>query len=76
MAADEMGIACVPTAMVINELNSGEPIQINYPWTPKSLHFLARYESERSSGLVVRAAQIAGEVSQNFLHAQVTERIN
>lgn len=69
MAADAMGIASVPAAMVLDELKRGELVQINYSWTPESLHFLARYEAERSSGLVVRAAQIAGEVSHEFLRA-------
>ena len=73
MTADAMGIACVPAAMVVSELRSGELTQINYPWTPESLHFLARYEAERSSGLVVKAAQIAGEVSREFLSQHATK---
>ncbi|MGB1010961.1 MAG: LysR family transcriptional regulator [Thiolinea sp.] len=72
MAADAMGIASVPAAMVADELESGELVQINYPWTPESLHFLARYEAERSSGLVVKAAKVAGEVSAAFLCTEAT----
>ena len=64
MAADGMGVASVPEAMVVNELRAGELVKINYHWVPESLHFMARYEAERCSQMIVKAAKIAGEVSK------------
>ena len=66
MAADGMGVVTVPAVMVLNELKSGELVQINYPWTPESLHFLARYDADRAAGLVASAAEIAGNVAERF----------
>ena len=66
MTADGMGIATVPEAMIGAELASGELVKINYPWVPESLHFLARYDMERSPMLVERAAGIAADTSLAF----------
>ena len=66
MAIDGFGTATVPASMVINELKSGELHQINYDWTPKSLVFFARYDTEKSARFVERAAEIASEVSRGF----------
>lgn len=63
MTIDGYGSATVPAAMVINELQSGELNQINYPWTPRSLSFYARYDAEKSAQFVHRAALLAGEVA-------------
>jgi DNA-binding transcriptional LysR family regulator len=63
MTIDGFGTATVPAAMVINELESGELAQINYDWTPESLSFSARYDAERSAQFVLRAAEIASEIS-------------
>lgn len=68
MAADGMGVVTVPEVMVLNELASGELVKVDYDWVPKSLHFLARYDAERASGLVVRAAQVASEIAAEFQH--------
>lgn len=66
MTADGMGIATVPAAMVGGELASGELVQLNYPWVPESLHFLARFDAERTPVLVERAADIACDVAAEF----------
>ena len=66
MAADGMGVVTVPEVMVLSELKSRELVQVNYPWTPESLRFLARYDSERASRLVASAAVIAGNVAARF----------
>ncbi|PWQ99213.1 LysR family transcriptional regulator [Leucothrix pacifica] len=66
MTADGMGVVTVPEVMVQNELASGELVKINYSWTPESLHFLARFDAERSSGLVSSAATIAGNITKLF----------
>jgi len=64
MAADAMGVASVPETMVDNELRTGELVKVNYHWVPESLHFMARYEAERCSQMIVKAAEVAGEVSR------------
>ena len=66
MTMDGFGTATVPAAMVINELEAGELMQVNYHWTPKSLSFSARYDAEKSASFVVKAAEIASEVSLGF----------
>ena len=65
MATDAMGVASVPAVMVAEELKSGELVQIHYPWAPESLHFLARYDVESASRLIIKAAKIAGEVAKD-----------
>ncbi len=69
MTIDGFGTATVPAAMVIDELQAGELRQINYLWTPESLSFFARYDAEKSARFVVKAAEIAEEVSHQFLLA-------
>ena len=66
MTVDGFGTATVPAAMVVNELESGELVQINYPWTPQSLSFFSRYDADKSAHFVEKAAEIAGEVSARF----------
>lgn len=66
MAVDGYGVATVPEAMVINELQAGELSRVNYDWTPESLSFVARYDSEKSAGFVAKAADIASEVSHGY----------
>ncbi len=71
MAVDGYGVATVPEAMVIDELQSGELSRVNYGWAPESLNFIARYDAEVSAGFVAKAADIASEVSLNFAQALV-----
>jgi len=66
MTVDGFGTATVPASMVVNELQSGELMQINYPWTPQSLSFFSRYDADKSAYFVEKAAEIAGEVSARF----------
>ena len=67
MAVDGFGSATVPEVMVVDELKSGELVRVNYGWTPDSLNFFARYDVEKSSGFVGKAADIATEVSFAYL---------
>jgi len=66
MAIDGFGTAAVPAAMVTDELQMGELVQIAYAWTPRSLSFSARYDAERSARFVIRAADIAAEIANAF----------
>jgi len=67
MTSDGYGTATVPASMVIEQLRSGELVQVNYGWTPKSLSFYARYNQEKSAHFVGQAADIASEVSVEFV---------
>ncbi|MBX2882590.1 MAG: LysR family transcriptional regulator [Granulosicoccus sp.] len=66
MSADGMGVASVPSAMVSRELTNGELARVPYNWAPEDLHFFARYDAERSPHYVLKAAQLAGEISNAF----------
>lgn len=67
MTVDGYGVATVPEAMVLDELDSGELVRVDYNWAPLSLAFSARYDATRAAPFVVRAAEIASEVSQRFV---------
>jgi DNA-binding transcriptional LysR family regulator len=66
MAIEGFGVAAVPAAMVVDELNSGELVRVNYAWTPRALQFSARYDAGRAAQFVAAAADIAAEVSRDF----------
>ena len=66
MTLNGMGIATLPAAMVSNELVSGELLRIDYDWAPQSLHFLARYDAEKSPRFVAKAAELASDVASAF----------
>ena len=66
MAIDGFGVATVPQSMVKNELESTELFQLNYHWTPRNLKFFARYDAERAAPYVIKASEIAAEISENF----------
>lgn len=67
MTVDGYGVATVPEAMVLDELDSGELVRVDYNWAPLSLAFSARYDATRAAPFVARAAEIASEVSQRFV---------
>ncbi|MBX2885215.1 MAG: LysR family transcriptional regulator [Granulosicoccus sp.] len=69
MAIDGFGVATVPASMVVDELRDGELCQICYNWTPESLRFSARYDAEKSAQYVVKSAEIAAEISNDFAEA-------
>ncbi|WP_341368912.1 LysR family transcriptional regulator [Yoonia sp. BS5-3] len=64
MAADGMGIATLPAAMVRDELASAALHQISYEWAPAPLHFFARYDAEKSAARVSQAAQMAEGIAR------------
>ena len=67
MTIDGYGVVAVPEAMVLDELEDGELVRVDYAWTPRSLAFSARYDAERAPPFVARAAEIAGEVSRRYV---------
>lgn len=66
MSVDGMGIAALPAVMVQDYLISGHLQLINYPWTPDSLEFGARYDADRSPIFVAQAAEIAKQLSECY----------
>lgn len=66
MTVDGMGISAVPEAMVLDEVTSGRLVRIDYGWTPDPLHFLARYDKERTPQFVAKAASLANDVAAGF----------
>lgn len=66
MALEGLGIATLPAAMVIRELEAGELVRLDYDWVPESLQFMARYDTEKTPTFVARAASIANGVAHRF----------
>jgi DNA-binding transcriptional LysR family regulator len=67
MTVDGMGVAALPAAMVRDYISSAQLQQINYPWTPDSLEFRARYDADRSPVFVAQAALLAKELSSRYI---------
>jgi DNA-binding transcriptional LysR family regulator len=63
MAANGMGIAALPRAMVRAEIDRGELTEVPYGWLPSALEFAARFDATTSPAHVRLAADIAGEVA-------------
>jgi DNA-binding transcriptional LysR family regulator len=66
MALDGLGLACLPAAMVHQDIKDGNLIHIQYSWLPTSLEFLARFDADTAPGAVEKVAKLAGEISQNY----------
>lgn len=66
MTVDGFGTATVPEAMVLDELKLGSLKRVDYDWTPESLSFFARYDEDKASSFVAKAADIASEVSLGY----------
>ena len=66
MTFDGLGVACLPEAMVRNAIISGRLSQVNYNWTPRPLHFMARYDNDIAQQFVRESAILAGEIAGNI----------
>jgi len=66
MTGDGLGVACLPEAMVRDEIQSGSLVPLRYLWVPDELSFCARYDAEVSPSYVGQAAELAGDVSTAF----------
>lgn len=64
MAIEGLGVACMPKAMVAENISSGELVQVNYGWTPEPLKFLARYHEESAAIYVREAAALAARIAR------------
>ncbi len=76
MTIDAMGIASLPQAMVHEQLASGELCRIDYAWAPDNLHFLARYDLEKSPDFVANAARLASSVASRFVRAEDNKKLS
>ncbi len=65
MTCGGLGIACMPEAMVRDELKAGVLTRLDYPWVPEPLQFNARYDAE-SALYVTDAAGLAGVTATAF----------
>jgi DNA-binding transcriptional LysR family regulator len=61
MALDGLGIAPMSQTLVGKHLESGELVEVPYPWKPSALVFTASYAHTPASFLLRRAAELAGE---------------
>ena len=66
MTADGLGIACLPKIMVDQELKDKRLEILRYDWHPKPLKFEARFDGRVSPAFVHKAADIAGQLAQQF----------
>ena len=48
------------------QLEKGQLIRVDYPWTPEPLSFAARYDKSKSSSVVQSAAEIAHECAKKY----------
>ncbi len=65
MTCDGLGIACMPEAMVRDEIKAGVLTRLHYPWVPEPLRFSARYDAD-SPLYVADAAQLASLTAASF----------
>jgi DNA-binding transcriptional LysR family regulator len=66
MALDGIGVACLPASMVHRDIKAGNLVQLNYPWVPTALQFLARYDAQTAHSNVGRVAKLAAQIAQDF----------
>ena len=66
MTLDGMGLAALPRAMVDVHLASGDLVEIQSDWTPKSLGFEARYDAQTAPAFVAEAASLAADCARAY----------
>ena len=64
MAVEGLGVACMPEAMVIDQIEAGALVRLDYGWTPEPLRFLARYHAESAAIYVKEAAALAARIAR------------
>lgn len=74
MTVDGYGVAALLAPIVMSELQSGQLLELRYPWSPSSLDFFARYDAHRASAVIGKAADIAAQVSSDFSAAFKEQR--
>ncbi len=64
MTRDGLGVACLPEAMVRDNLANGTLDTLRYLWVPDALRFYARYDADTCPSFVGAAAELAQQVAQ------------
>ena len=67
MTVEGLGIACLPDAMVGDEIEQGNLVQLEYSWVPDNLTFQARFHAERAPHYLSEAASLAADMSANSI---------
>jgi len=70
MAADGMGVALLPRAVIQKQVEAGLLVILDVGWLPIPLRFAARYQAEKAAGHVAAAARMAAGISADFQAAQ------
>lgn len=65
MTREGLGVACLPQAMVREDVRAGRLRILRYLWTPDALSFYARYDAETAPHYVSQAAVLAGNAAQD-----------
>lgn len=63
MTVEGLGIACLPHAMVAEDIEMGRLMRLRYPWVPDDLVFMARFHAESASYFLHQAACLAREIA-------------
>ncbi len=66
MTIDGFGVSALLKPLIEKEVAAGNLHPINYAWTPERLSFFARFDAQKSSNLVQRAAEIASDIANRF----------
>lgn len=66
MAADGMGVAMLPSALVEKEVCAERLVILDVDWTPTPLRFAARFQAEKVASYIAKAAEIAADVVAEF----------
>jgi len=61
-----LGIACLPYAMVKEDVENGRLVRLKYIWVPDDLSFAARFHAESAPYHLRQAAKIAEEVASQL----------
>jgi DNA-binding transcriptional LysR family regulator len=73
MTIDFIGVSALLLPVVEADIATGQLCRINYDWAPSNLEFFARYDAYKSSHVVEFAANMAGEVSNQFAAKYIDE---
>lgn len=65
MAVSQLGIACLPDALVEDFIETGLLKRVHLDWVPDPLHFAARFHDEDCPLYVREAARLGAQIAQN-----------
>lgn len=74
MTLEGLGVACLPLAMVAEELDRGRLRRLRYLWVPDDLAFAARFHRERAAYQIREAADLARAVAADHAASRLSPR--